>query len=351
MASSSSALPKLAVLCVFLTYISSPYGGSAHQLNETSTLNLNLVSDAEVEWPSTSNISPLFLDEIEEVHDSDSDSDFDSDSNDPESVRRSLYWRACRYYISYGALAANRIPCPPRSGRSYYTNNCYRARGPCSPLLQRLLCNYALQKMNKNRNFLAYLVNWGLGFCCMVVHLGWVLIDLTTLGNVVVFFGWELGGLSITCQWLNGSTISPWIIVVKISSRTTVILFMFDGGMRKLTGRRAGGGGEGKDGGRGRELTGGCYYWCIGKIENRAGRLSNLIWVLVVSNLLGFVNTVMVLSCNKWLGRGLSQLKLERQKRHCGTTSFKARIFCDSCSVQCCLPLVCLAVGQEPFPM
>ncbi|KAF3776072.1 RALF-like 34 protein [Nymphaea thermarum] len=48
--------------------------------------------------------------------------------------RRSLFWRALHYYyISYGALSANRIPCPPRSGRSYYTHNCYRARGPVRP--------------------------------------------------------------------------------------------------------------------------------------------------------------------------------------------------------------------------
>ncbi|KZV22115.1 protein RALF-like 34 [Dorcoceras hygrometricum] len=50
------------------------------------------------------------------------------------STRRSLFWgKVMRYYISYGALSANRIPCPPRSGRSYYTHNCYRARGPVHP--------------------------------------------------------------------------------------------------------------------------------------------------------------------------------------------------------------------------
>ncbi|KAK4434418.1 protein RALF-like 34 [Sesamum alatum] len=49
--------------------------------------------------------------------------------------RRSLYWKspARKYYISYGALSANRVPCPPRSGRSYYTHNCFRARGPVHP--------------------------------------------------------------------------------------------------------------------------------------------------------------------------------------------------------------------------
>ncbi|XP_010547519.1 PREDICTED: protein RALF-like 34 [Tarenaya hassleriana] len=66
--------------------------------------------------------------------------DFDRDGTDADAAeedgggdRRSLFWRRRRYYISYGALSANRIPCPPRSGRSYYTHNCYRARGPVHP--------------------------------------------------------------------------------------------------------------------------------------------------------------------------------------------------------------------------
>ncbi|KAI3713048.1 hypothetical protein L1987_71618 [Smallanthus sonchifolius] len=49
------------------------------------------------------------------------------------SSGRSLLWRSMRYYISYGALWANRVPCPPRSGRSYYTHNCWRATGPVRP--------------------------------------------------------------------------------------------------------------------------------------------------------------------------------------------------------------------------
>ncbi|OIT34875.1 PREDICTED: protein RALF-like 34 [Nicotiana attenuata] len=48
--------------------------------------------------------------------------------------RRSLFWhRTFKYYISYGALSANRIPCPPRSGRSYYTHHCFSAHGPAHP--------------------------------------------------------------------------------------------------------------------------------------------------------------------------------------------------------------------------
>uniref|UniRef100_A0A6N2K903 Uncharacterized protein n=1 Tax=Salix viminalis TaxID=40686 RepID=A0A6N2K903_SALVM len=50
------------------------------------------------------------------------------DSEDEEygggSQRRSLYGGAKHYYISYGALSANRVPCPARSGRSYYTHDC-----------------------------------------------------------------------------------------------------------------------------------------------------------------------------------------------------------------------------------
>ncbi|KAB2023463.1 hypothetical protein ERO13_D06G017900v2 [Gossypium hirsutum] len=47
--------------------------------------------------------------------------------------RRSLYRKHIRYYISYGALSANRIPCPTRSGRSYYTPDCFKARKAVNP--------------------------------------------------------------------------------------------------------------------------------------------------------------------------------------------------------------------------
>ncbi|CAD5336075.1 unnamed protein product [Arabidopsis thaliana] len=56
-----------------------------------------------------------------------------TEEDDGVTDRRSLYWRRTKYYISYGALSANRVPCPPRSGRSYYTHNCFRARGPVHP--------------------------------------------------------------------------------------------------------------------------------------------------------------------------------------------------------------------------
>lgn len=58
--------------------------------------------------------------------------DDDGDQDDGIS-RRSLYRRLRRYYISYGALSANRISCPPRSGRSYYNHNCYKSRKRVNP--------------------------------------------------------------------------------------------------------------------------------------------------------------------------------------------------------------------------
>ncbi|KAJ4701736.1 Rapid ALkalinization Factor [Melia azedarach] len=57
----------------------------------------------------------------------------DEDQEDSGVARRSLYRKAKHYYISYGALSANRIPCPPRSGRSYYTHNCHRANEAVNP--------------------------------------------------------------------------------------------------------------------------------------------------------------------------------------------------------------------------
>ncbi|XVE70100.1 hypothetical protein DITRI_Ditri10aG0044400 [Diplodiscus trichospermus] len=56
-----------------------------------------------------------------------------NEEEEGSSARRSLYWKPMHYYISYGALSANRIPCPPRSGRSYYTHNCFKAREPVNP--------------------------------------------------------------------------------------------------------------------------------------------------------------------------------------------------------------------------
>ncbi|GFY86065.1 ralf-like 34 [Actinidia rufa] len=85
--------------------------------------SLQLMTEA-LEWPSTMSIQ----DEFSVI-----DDDGDLDLSNTESDRRSLYWRTRRYYISYGALSANRIPCPARSGRSYYTHNCYTASGPVHP--------------------------------------------------------------------------------------------------------------------------------------------------------------------------------------------------------------------------
>ncbi|KAK9285865.1 hypothetical protein L1049_025066 [Liquidambar formosana] len=115
-----SALPKLITLTlIFIIYLCLSSNVEA-QVGETS---LQLVTDA-FEWPSAA-MSSLY-DELDD--DADEDADIDG-----EVGRRSLFWRATRYYISYGALSANRIPCPPRSGRSYYTHNCFKARGPAHP--------------------------------------------------------------------------------------------------------------------------------------------------------------------------------------------------------------------------
>ncbi|KAM6591371.1 hypothetical protein CsatA_013976 [Cannabis sativa] len=88
------------------------------QLDDTS---LKLLTDA-FEWPTTMSL----YDELAEAEDGTGEDDGFVD-------RRSLFWRNTHYYISYGALSANRIPCPPRSGRSYYTHNCFKARGPVHP--------------------------------------------------------------------------------------------------------------------------------------------------------------------------------------------------------------------------
>ncbi|KAF2295272.1 hypothetical protein GH714_032403 [Hevea brasiliensis] len=91
------------------------------QVEETG---LKIMADA-LEWP----MAMSMYNDLEE----DGDGLVDLDGNEEMGGRRSLFWRRVHYYISYGALAANRIPCPPRSGRSYYTHNCFKARTPVNP--------------------------------------------------------------------------------------------------------------------------------------------------------------------------------------------------------------------------
>ncbi|KAE9606781.1 hypothetical protein Lal_00025726 [Lupinus albus] len=107
------------LLCLSLT----PNALVRAHIDETS---LNLMSDT-LDWPTTMS---LYDDNIDEDND-----DVGEEEDDIENGygRRSLFWRRMKYYISYGALSANRVPCPPRSGRSYYTHNCYNARGPVHP--------------------------------------------------------------------------------------------------------------------------------------------------------------------------------------------------------------------------
>ncbi|XP_052200949.1 protein RALF-like 34 [Diospyros lotus] len=89
------------------------FSGVYSQMDQTS---LQFISDA-LEWPATMSLH----------------GDIGSIEEDLDGIeRRSLYWRG-HYYISYGALSANRIPCPARSGRSYYTHNCFHATGPVRP--------------------------------------------------------------------------------------------------------------------------------------------------------------------------------------------------------------------------
>eukprot|EP00246_Nothoceros_aenigmaticus_P018673 TRINITY_DN9897_c0_g1_i1.p1 TRINITY_DN9897_c0_g1~~TRINITY_DN9897_c0_g1_i1.p1 ORF type:complete len:123 (+),score=12.44 TRINITY_DN9897_c0_g1_i1:241-609(+) len=54
--------------------------------------------------------------------------DDDEDLMESHSARRVL--AAQPVFVSYGALSADRVVCPPRSGRSYYTPNCYVASQP-----------------------------------------------------------------------------------------------------------------------------------------------------------------------------------------------------------------------------
>lgn len=107
MANSAIKLPLLVIFLILTVKA---------QVDQAS---FHLITTDSLEWPWT---AVTMYDELGEYQEHESDG---------EIARRSLYRK--HYYISYGALSANRILCPPRSGRSYYTNNCHKARGPANP--------------------------------------------------------------------------------------------------------------------------------------------------------------------------------------------------------------------------
>ena len=122
MASSSSSLLGKLLFLLCITYIVLSRSKVEAQVEETS---LKLMRDA-LEWPLSMSLYNDLNDDVE------ADEEIDDEEESGYS-RRSLFWKRMRYYISYGALSANGIPCPPRSGRSYYTHNCFKAHGPVHP--------------------------------------------------------------------------------------------------------------------------------------------------------------------------------------------------------------------------
>ncbi|CAH1424984.1 unnamed protein product [Lactuca virosa] len=109
---------QIALCLVLLALVHSSGADVSNAVKEHS---LRLITD-ELDWPTSSMYDGI--DEIDGVNDEDGST---------VAGRRSLFWKRFGYYISYGALSANRVPCPPRSGRSYYTHECWRARGPVHP--------------------------------------------------------------------------------------------------------------------------------------------------------------------------------------------------------------------------
>ncbi|WCJ31148.1 ralf-like 34 [Euphorbia peplus] len=90
---------------------------------------MKIMADA-LQWPMAMSMYGGDLEDSEIELDGDGSK---LDEEDDGIDRRSLFWKRVHYYISYGALSANRIPCPPRSGRSYYTQNCFKSRAPANP--------------------------------------------------------------------------------------------------------------------------------------------------------------------------------------------------------------------------
>ncbi|XP_074560805.1 uncharacterized protein LOC141816994 [Curcuma longa] len=127
------ALPKLLLFLLLAL-------ANAGEPRAEGTSSRSLVRDSAAEWPSSFPFAPF------EDNDDDDDDDFElygEEETEEEELRRKRRRRRrshpvflppqARYFISYAALSANRVPCPPRSGRSYYTHNCHMARGPVHP--------------------------------------------------------------------------------------------------------------------------------------------------------------------------------------------------------------------------
>ncbi|KAL0323053.1 UNVERIFIED_CONTAM: protein RALF-like 34 [Sesamum angustifolium] len=118
---------KLPIILIFSILIVFASGNPTANPEIDSHSGLQLMNETlEWEFPTQFHLESELVEEQEQQ----------VEEEDEEGLpRRSLYWKspARKYYISYGALSANRVPCPPRSGRSYYTHNCFRARGPVHP--------------------------------------------------------------------------------------------------------------------------------------------------------------------------------------------------------------------------
>ncbi|KAF7851788.1 hypothetical protein BT93_L2643 [Corymbia citriodora subsp. variegata] len=129
MASSVFRLALLASLCLLFTAHSLPRAHAAAA--DEAGLKLMTTSDPAMEWPGAISLYDGFFG----AGDGDGEGEVGEEEEvEGEAGRRSLFWRTIvRYYISYGALSANRVPCPPRSGRSYYTHNCFKVGGPVHP--------------------------------------------------------------------------------------------------------------------------------------------------------------------------------------------------------------------------
>ncbi|XP_042383906.1 protein RALF-like 34 [Zingiber officinale] len=130
------ALPKLLLFLLLLAL------ANAGEPREEGTSSRSLVGDSVAEWPSSFPFAHF------EKNDDDDDDDFELYGEEEEETEEELRSKRrrrrrrshpvflppqARYFISYAALSANRVPCPPRSGRSYYTHNCHMARGPVHP--------------------------------------------------------------------------------------------------------------------------------------------------------------------------------------------------------------------------
>ncbi|KAK4381390.1 protein RALF-like 34 [Sesamum angolense] len=118
---------KLPIILIFSLLIVFASGNPTANPEIDSHSGLQLMNETlEWEFPTQFHLESELVEEQEQQ----------VEEEDEEGLpRRSLYWKspARKYYISYGALSANRVPCPPAPADRTTPITVSERGAPCTP--------------------------------------------------------------------------------------------------------------------------------------------------------------------------------------------------------------------------